>query len=290
MTAPRELFLHYAGVAELRADHETHLRRGRAFVRGPSSAAPRDVCDLVIVHPETGAALRVSAEIVYVSPDGPDAGVGLAWPAPTGDAAERLRAFVEDAVAELLVVDDEPGELEVVDERPGELLVVDDEPGELLRDDAPGDVEAADDAPGAPIASSGDPSAHLHERIRHLSQAEQQRLARGGSLPERTMLERVFGPAVWEALLQNARLTHPEVARIAKKGTLPRPLVEQIAANAGWLGSPEVQRALLSNPRSSPVVVARVLRALPKGDLSRVPQQTAYPMAVRLAAKKLLQG
>jgi hypothetical protein len=34
--------------------------------------------------------------------------------------------------------------------------------------------------------------------------------------------------------------------------------------------------------------VAKVLRAMPRGDLARVPQQTAYPMTVRAAAKKLL--
>ncbi len=258
--SPPRVFLHYADAAALRADHAANLARGRAFVPGATELRLREACELVLVHPDTGAALCLGAELVHVQREGDGAGVGVAWTS-TPEDVERLRAFVEDAVAELEVVeDDEPGgELEVVEE-----------------------VEEG--------ARAGDPSAHMHERIRRLTQPEQQRLARGGSLTERTMLERVFGPSVWEALLQNSRLTPPEVARIAKKGTLPKPLVEQIAANAAWLGVPEVQRALLSNPRSSSSVVARVLRALSKGDLSRVPQQTAYPMAVRLAAKKLLKG
>ncbi len=120
--------------------------------------------------------------------------------------------------------------------------------------------------------------------------AEQQRMGRNGSLPERVALERTFGPAVWEALLSNTRISAPEVARIAKKGTLPKPLLEVIGLNGAWVGSPEVQRALLSNPRTSATVLAKVLRALPRTDLQRVSQQTAYPMAARLAARKLIKG
>jgi hypothetical protein len=78
------------------------------------------------------------------------------------------------------------------------------------------------------------------------------------------------------------------VARIARKGSLPRPLVDLIAANAPWLASGEVQRALLSNPRSSPAVITKVLGAMSRHDLLLVPQQTAYPEPVRAAAKKRL--
>ena len=50
---------------------------------------------------------------------------------------------------------------------------------------------------------------------------------------------------MWEALLSNPRLSVMEVARIARKGQLPIPLVDQIAANDAWAASPEVRRALL---------------------------------------------
>ena len=36
-------------------------------------------------------------------------------------------------------------------------------------------------------------------------------------------LERLYGKQVWESLLHNAKVTVPEVARIARKGTIPRP-------------------------------------------------------------------
>jgi len=141
---------------------------------------------------------------------------------------------------------------------------------------------AEDEADDAKLALS------LQERIRSLTPVEQQRLAAAGTLSERTALERMYGPSVWETLLRNARLTVPEVARIGRKGTLPRPLVDVIAANPSWVAAPEVQRALLSNPRSSPVVVEKVLRGMGRSELQLVPHQTAYPGAVREAAKRML--
>jgi hypothetical protein len=191
----------------------------------------------------------LTGEIVFVRDEDPGRGVGVKL-ALEGDALEKLRAFVAEAAQP------EP------------------------------EPEAASES-----ESESDSEGHaqmLHERMRHLSSAEQQRIASSGALPERIMLERLYGPNVWETLLHNSRLTIPEVARIAKKGTLPRPLIELIAANGSWCAAGEVQRALLANPRSSTTVITKILNTLSKTDLARVPQQTAYPMAVRQTAKRLL--
>jgi hypothetical protein len=130
----------------------------------------------------------------------------------------------------------------------------------------------------------------LHDRIRGLSSIEQQKLAAAGTLPERIALERMYGPSVWDTLLRNPRITIPEVARIARKGTVPRPLLELVATNASWIGVGEVQRALLGNPRSTQATIVKVLGAMPRAELARTAQQTAYPLAVRNTAKKLLGG
>jgi hypothetical protein len=150
--------------------------------------------------------------------------------------------------------------------------------------------EAAMAALAALRSDESQESNAMHVRMRALTGVEQRRIAATGNLAERVMLERLYGPNVWEPLLSSGRLSPPEVATIARKGTIPRPLLETIAANAGWLSSPEVQRALLANPRSSPAVWMKVLRMLPKHDLARVPMQTAYPAAVRQAAKELTKG
>jgi len=130
---------------------------------------------------------------------------------------------------------------------------------------------------------------NLRQRLRAASAADRRRIALSGELQERVMLERMYGKAVWEPLLQNPKLTMPEVARLARYGTLPRPLIETIVSNNTWIRVPQVRRALLSNPRLDKGGITRILRVTPKNELELVPQQTAYPMAVRSAAKQLLK-
>ncbi len=135
----------------------------------------------------------------------------------------------------------------------------------------------------------GAPPASVLERLRGLSTTEALRIAREGTQTERVVLERIYGKAVWEALVRNSRLTVPEVARLARMGTMPRPLLELIVANPAWLQAPQVRRALLSNPRLAPDMVQKVLALLPREELKLAPQNTAYPAPVRMAAKALLK-
>jgi hypothetical protein len=130
---------------------------------------------------------------------------------------------------------------------------------------------------------------NVHERLRGLNLAAQLKLAVTGELHERIVLERLYGKNVWETLLRNPRLTAPEVARIARYGSLPRVLLEIIVGNNAWLQIPEVRRALLSNPRLGTDQVVKVLRLTPKHELKLAAIQTAYPAAVRNAAKMMLR-
>lgn len=129
----------------------------------------------------------------------------------------------------------------------------------------------------------------VNERLRGLTLVQQLKVAQYGELSERVLLERMYGKNVWEALLRNPRITGPEVARIARMGALPRPLLELVVGNGGWLQIPEVRRALLSNPRLGTDQILRVLRLLPKHELKLAAMQTAYPYGVRDAAKRLLR-
>jgi hypothetical protein len=144
-------------------------------------------------------------------------------------------------------------------------------------------------ATGAEDEAEEPPSATVQERLRGLPVAEQLRVAREGSLQERVALERLYGKVVWETILRNSRVTVPEVARLAKMGTLPRTLVELIVSNAAWLKVPQIRRALLTNPKLTQEMVQRVLALLPREELKQVPQASAYPPAVRMAAKALLK-
>lgn len=130
---------------------------------------------------------------------------------------------------------------------------------------------------------------NVQERIRSLTNPQRQKLARTGEQRERVALERQYGKDIWESLLRNPKLTPPEVARIARKGSLPLPQIEAIVNNRRWLRAPAVRRALLSNPRLRGEVLMTVLRQVPKNELKLVPKQTAYPMATRQAAERLLK-
>ena len=130
---------------------------------------------------------------------------------------------------------------------------------------------------------------NVHERLRGLTLVQQIKAAQHGEVSERIVLERMYGKTVWEPLLRNPRVTAPEVARIARMGALPRPMLELICTNGAWLQIPEIRRALLSNPRLSADQAVRVLRLLPKHELKLAAATTGYPMAVRDVAKRLVR-
>ena len=215
----------------------------------PGAEGVAEQAACALVLEHAGRTITLVAEAVYVKCEEPGLGVGLQLSSLDDAAMNELRAFV---------------------------------------DGSQGPPEANEPASSPRGADDEREPVHLHERIRTLSGPEQQRMAANGTLAERTALERMYGPVVWETLLKNPRLTIPEVARIARKGTLPKPLVELIGAGSAWLAAGEVQRALLANPRTTSPVIEKIFRAMPRRDLARVPQQTAYPMTVRVAAKKLL--
>jgi hypothetical protein len=138
---------------------------------------------------------------------------------------------------------------------------------------------------------ASEPDAQLQNvylRIRQLSLQERDQVARHGPISERVALERAFGSSVWEGLLQNPMMTPPEVARIAKMGTLSKPLVNVIVNHAAWVAIPEVQRALLSNPRCAGSDLDKVLRSLKPTDLAKVAKQSPYRGEVRSAAQRLV--
>ena len=272
MRSVHSLTLSFADGADLRALFEQELSKGRAFVPDATGVREFDACELVLEC--AGRTHRLRAEAVFVKPEGPRCGVGLQLAALDALAMAALNAFVNE---ESQVQASPEPTVDPTDASEPLLEPAVDAPGMSLGAPAPTvDARQTGTAPS------------LHDRIRSLSPVEQQRIAVNGTLSERVALERLFGPSVWEALLSNPRLTVPEVATIARKGNVPRPLIESLAGHPSWLAAPEVQRALLSNPRSTATVVGKVLQAMARNDLVLVQRQSAYPQAVRVAAKKML--
>ncbi len=145
----------------------------------------------------------------------------------------------------------------------------------------------AEGGPG-PSSMKSVPPKTLHERLRGLSVPEQRKVAGSRDVNERVQLERIYGKMVWEPILRNPLVTVPEVARIAKMGSLPQPLFDIIGANNAFLKVPQVRRALLSNPKTPHSLVDKVLRLAPRQELKLIPQQPSYTRVVKEKAKKLL--
>jgi len=238
------------------------LMAGGVFIAGRELAMYED-CDLVVRR--AGVELRVAARAVWIKPG---SGTGLQLTC-SAEAKQQLSALVR-----------------------GEPTPVD---GGAAT--APVDEPSADDADDTPPEDDDPPATdeerklalNVQERLRGLTMAQQIKIAKSGEAQERIVLERMYGKTVWEALLRNPRLTGPEVARIARMGSLPRPLIEVIVSNGAWLQIPEVRRSLLSNPRLAPDQIVRVVRLLPKHELKLAAIQTTYPMAVREVVRRLLK-
>ena len=264
----RRLELAYPTASAFVADHGAVLAKGRAFIQGAAAIPDREECELAIVVPGVTTPFVVRGEAVWSGPNG----VGFALhldPATKQDLAAFAASIAE--------VDAAPAG----DGGASPIVEATDEAA------PPASVEAAaDDAP----ESDGPRAKNLHERIRALSNQQREDVARRGSLPERIALERAFGASVWEGLLQNPQLSVAEVARIAKNGTVPKPLVSFIVANSAWLASAEVQRALLSNPRCSGAQLDRVLMSMKRIDLQRLTQVCPYRAEVRAAATKMVKA
>jgi hypothetical protein len=240
-----------------------NLERGSVAAEGVTGLALGACCEVELVFP-SGEKLTVPARAVFAT------GTGTVFAFDGVDRAALTRHLAappaEPAQGALAGAAINPGT------EPGP--EVEAEPGTALADD---DAEATD----AHAAS-------VHERLRGLPIVEQLRVARDGSITERVALERLYGKVVWEALLRNNRITVPEIIRLAKMGTMPRPLLELIVSNHAWLQVPQIRRALLGNPRLSHEMVSKVLQLLPRDELKVVPQTTAYPASVRMAAKAML--
>jgi hypothetical protein len=179
---------------------------------------------------------------------------------------------------------DEVDDADAIDDADGRDGIDDD-----LGDEPLGDGLAEGSVQGD-AATLGRAPRNVFERLRGLNPNEQAKVARTGEQHERIALERLYGKSVWEQLLRNPRITPPEVARIARMGTLPRPQLEVIVGNAAWLGVPEVRRALMTNPRLTAEMIPRVLHHLPKHELKLVPTTITYTSAVREHARRLLKA
>jgi hypothetical protein len=302
-----ELRMSFVDRAALEQELASNLKHGRAFVcGGPQAIEVLSDCMLLLVRPDDGAELELLGQAVFVS----EAGVGVQLRPFDAEIVAKLDAFargervsgIRERIAEqpadqAAQAGDETASSDsgthAVDAPASAEPLAEEEAApdeDLQSEQLPADA-SAEPAADAEESAPSDVQAQLpaHERMRRLSVTQQQKIARGGELNDRIALERLYGKAVWDGLLHNPKLTIPEVARIAQKGTAPRPLLELIVDNNTWIQAPQVRRALLGNPRVSGESILKLLRITPKHELKTIYKATAYSAQVREAARKVLE-
>ena len=128
------------------------------------------------------------------------------------------------------------------------------------------------------------------EKSTVMSSADRIKRALEGDISDRIQLERQYGKAVWEELLKNPKITRGEVARIAKKGSLPKHLRRIILSNSGWMSDAQVRRAMLSNTRMDESEIKKILMSVPRAELSRMSKDMRTAPKVRRVALKMILG
>jgi hypothetical protein len=273
-----DLVLRFETQTQLVLEYAQNLSHGRAFVSGATTLPLFSHNVLVLEHTPSHACFEVAVEVVMVMAEGPLLGSALQFLDRSQEALDALAQFVNSLDESSLHSSAPPPEHEMSDAATDETAsMVEAEPSE--------DEPLADGRSLRPSLSQ-----QRQMKLRELTPAERLKVARSPSLEERTLLERIYGNAVWDSLLRNPKITVPEVARLARKGTMPRTLLELIVENDHWIRQSVVRRGLLANPRLSPEGVAKVLRTMSPRELKLIPQQTAYPAQVRAVAQRLMRG
>jgi hypothetical protein len=300
-----ELVLAFENRTDLLEEYDKNLAHGRAFIGGAFGLPVFSPCTLTIQHPETLRRQSFACEVVMVLEHGPQRGTAVQFADRSEGNLERLKQFVAEQPEALPEPRRETGfedEVTGLQSFSASAEVPEAESGENFEDlddldeqtNPFGDASAVDldDEEGPPTQQRASLAgiATRALKLKNLNPQQRMQVARSNIQEERVLLERLYGSAVWELLLHNPKITVPEVARMARKGTMPKPLLDLIADNEQWVRHSLVRRALLANPRLGAEAINRVLRALPPRELKLVPQQTAYPPGVRQAATRLMRG
>jgi hypothetical protein len=305
-----ELVLAFENRTALLEEYDKNLAHGRAFIMGAFGLPVFSACTLTIEHPETQRRQSFACEVVMVLDQGPQRGTAVQFSDRSEGNLERLKSFVAEQVERTRRAPIETGfEDEATglrsfntsagsdddqaddqdDDEQDEQDEFDDVDDVDERTNPFGDASAVDDEDGPPTQQRASIASRAL-KLKNLTPEQRMKFARSSVQEERVLLERMYGSAVWELLLHNPKITVPEVARMARKGTVPRPLLDFIADNEQWVRHSLVRRALLANPRLGADAINKVLRTLPPRELKLVPQQTAYPAGVRQAATRIMRG
>jgi len=121
-----------------------------------------------------------------------------------------------------------------------------------------------------------------------LTVAEKVRVARHGKRPARMLILKGLDKTLHVHVLNNAGVTPDEIAMMASMASLDPTVLRRIAGDAGWLRHTSVARNLICNPKLNLPLVTKILKYVPRDELSRLARTGKVRQSVKqLIVKKL---
>ncbi len=124
-------------------------------------------------------------------------------------------------------------------------------------------------------------------KIKNMNPNERFILATKASRTERQILLRDTSPHVLLGLLSHPRLENKEVLELVKSTHATGAMMDRVAGNRKWMSNPEIQLAVVKNPKTSPPLAIKLLETLRVPDLRKMAKSAAVREQVRRAALRV---
>jgi hypothetical protein len=128
----------------------------------------------------------------------------------------------------------------------------------------------------------------LYGQILTMGIAEKIKLALRGNKDARSILIRDTNKLIRRLVLQNPRVTDPEVIAVARNRTADDELLRIVAERREWMRNYQVRLALATNPKTPLVVALKQVATLAERDLRLIAKSKNVPAGVAVQARRLL--
>jgi len=145
---------------------------------------------------------------------------------------------------------------------------------------------------GGPTIPGSTPAAWSFEQLQagwdQLTMAEKVRVARHGKRPARMMVLKGLDKTLHTHVLNNPTVTLDEVAMMAGMANLEPTVLRRIAMSPEHVRHTNVVRALITNPKLPLPLVSKLLKHLPRDELTRLTKTGKVRASVKQAIIKML--
>lgn len=107
-------------------------------------------------------------------------------------------------------------------------------------------------------------------RIRRMNVRERMHLASKADRAERVALLRDGSPQVLMGLLTNPRISAEDIIQIIRNPQASPGVLDRLSRERKWLTNPEVQKALVRNPKTPSPIALRLVDSLPTEELRKL--------------------